>query len=382
MKKLLFIAFVLFCTIPVYAQPVLPPIVITEIMQNPDELRDTEGEWFEIYNAGSFHVNLSGWTIVDDKTDSHVISPFNPLFIAPGQVLVFCQNANETENGDFSCDYVYKSVILDNNADELVLRNVEGQEVDRVAYDGGPGFPSPLGASMFFKGHWTDDNNDGSLWEASFERLPNYENDDCPTCMDYGSPGQVDLSTLLPVELVSFGVTVDGDRAILKWETATELNNAGFQIEYRQADGTFSAAGWVNGAGTTNDARSYTFSVDRLAHGAHVFRLKQVDFDGAYAYSDEVAATIQVEVSYVKKPYPNPFNPETSIVFGVARDQQVLVEVVDMLGRRVKLAFEGWATANEPHQLRISGAGLPSGRYMIRVAGESFQETHSIYLVK
>ena len=49
-------------------------IVITEIMQNPNFLFDTEGEWFEVFNAGATPVDLNGWTISDNGTDSHVIA--------------------------------------------------------------------------------------------------------------------------------------------------------------------------------------------------------------------------------------------------------------------------------------------------------------------
>jgi hypothetical protein len=92
--------------------------------------------------------------------------------------------------------------------------------------------------------------------------------------------------------------------------------------------------------------------------------------------------TVDVEGYFVERPYPNPFNPETTVAFGVDRDQRVTVELVDLLGRRVHQAFDGQATAHRSYRVRLSGDGLPSGRYLVHIRGESFRETHAVYLVK
>ncbi len=362
-----------------------PHIIITEIMHNPnvlseDVLRDTEGEWFELYNASEVAIDLSGWTIKDAGVDSIMISPDSSFFIPSHQAVVLCQNSDQSKNGDFPCDYVYLKMLLDNNGDEIILFDAAGSEIDRVEYDGGSEFPSQVGASIYFTGMWRDDNNDGSLWAISTERAPNFQNDDCMMCVDFGSPGMVS-GTFLPVELASFSATGDGADVSLNWETASELNNAGFEVE-QLVDGHFATIGWVAGAGTTDASQRYHFEVQNTQPGLNIFRLKQVDFDGTLSYSERVHVMVAIEQNFVDAPYPNPFNPETTISFGIARAQQVRVEVVDMLGRRVATAFDGPAQANTRYDVRISGAHLPSGRYLVHVIGESFSKAHSIYLVK
>ena len=156
-------------------------IVITEIMQNPDAVSDTDGEWFEIYNASSHEIDLNGWIIKDQDSDSHTIS--QSVVIQPGEYLVLGRNANSASNGGVDVAYQYSSFYLANSADEIWLLLPDGSTViDRVEYDGGPNWPDPTGASMYFDGQWADDNNDPQFWKVS--QLPW-----SGSAGDLGSPG-------------------------------------------------------------------------------------------------------------------------------------------------------------------------------------------------
>jgi len=146
----------------------LPEIIITELMQNPSAVSDSNGEYFEIYNNGSDVVNLDGWVISDNGSDSHTIDNSGSLEIEPGGYLVLGNNDDVTSNGGIIVNYSYgSSWFLSNGGDEIVLTDASANEIDRVEYDGGSIFPDPNGASMSL----TDvslDNNDGSNWvEAS-----------------------------------------------------------------------------------------------------------------------------------------------------------------------------------------------------------------------
>ena len=143
-----------------------PIIVINEIMQNPGAVADGEGEWFEIFNAEPTDVNIDGWTISDNDTDSHVITNGGPLIIPAGGYLVLGNNADFSTNGGVNIDYQYSGFILANGADEVVLTMVGNVEIDRVEYDDGSTFPDPNGASMALIDPVLD-NNIGSNWEAS-----------------------------------------------------------------------------------------------------------------------------------------------------------------------------------------------------------------------
>ena len=90
----------------------------------------------------------------------------------------------------------------------------------------------------------------------------------------------------LPVELVSFNAQADGTTINVSWTTASETNNAGFEVEHRRGDGFgFQKVAFVDGLGTTNVANSYSLRLSSLGYGNHTFRLKQMDLDGTFSYS-------------------------------------------------------------------------------------------------
>jgi predicted extracellular nuclease len=166
-------------------------IVIHEIMQNPDAVSDSKGEWFELYNASDAIVDLNGWTVRDDGSDSFVITA--TLEIPVGGYVVLGPNDNTATNGGVIIDFVYKDFFLSNGADELILVDDLGNEIDRVEWDGGPDFPDPRGASMSLRDPSLD-NNIGSNWCTS--TLPYGDGDRgspgatnyCETCGDTSSP--------------------------------------------------------------------------------------------------------------------------------------------------------------------------------------------------
>ena len=186
----------------------------------------------------------------------------------------------------------------------------------------------------------------------------------------------------LPVELTSFDALLSGDVAHLNWETASELNNAGFEVQ-QKLNGSFQAIAFVSGNGTTDEAQSYSYATGSLSAGVHTFRLKQVDFDGAFAYSDEVSVEIALEAAAeLSKPYPDPFNPQTQFTLTIARQQDVTIQVYDMLGRQVQTLYQGTLAPSEAHQFTFQASDLPSGRYFIRAAGEFFNSTQTVTLLK
>ncbi len=153
-------------------------VVVNEILQNPLAVSDDFGEWFEVYNPNTFPVNLRNWWLEDDETDSHLISPDVDLICAPGGYLVLAMNGNPLQNGGVTPDYIFNGITLTNGADEIVLR-AGLTMVDRVAYDGGPTFPDPNGASMELKSPELD-NALASSW------LPAYSSFGAG---DLGTPG-------------------------------------------------------------------------------------------------------------------------------------------------------------------------------------------------
>lgn len=199
----------------------------------------------------------------------------------------------------------------------------------------------------------------------------------------------VGTRAFLPVELTAFDVQADGDVAVLRWATATETNNSGFEVEHQRGDGTDAPdAGWqtlgfVEGAGTTTEAHAYRFVTAPLEPGLHRFRLRQVDFDGSFEYSPEVEVRVAVQGAFRVGPaYPNPFERDAYIRLAVQRAQHVRVEVFDATGRSVAVLLDEHVPAQQVRTVEVEGNGLPSGLYYVRTAGETFATTQPVVRVR
>ena len=188
--------------------------------------------------------------------------------------------------------------------------------------------------------------------------------------------------TPLPVELTNFQASTDGSTATLTWQTATETNNAGFDIEHLLGE-TWHRLGFVAGYGTTRETQTYTFQTAPLEPGRHSFRLKQIDYDGTFAYSKTLSVTIEVPGTHIlTSAYPNPFNPSTQLSLSVAHDQHVRIEVFDALGRSVHLLHDGMLTGTVQHVFRFDADGLPGGLYIIRATGDTFMDHSNVMYLK
>ena len=194
---------------------------------------------------------------------------------------------------------------------------------------------------------------------------------------------KIDLTGgVVPVELVSFTGAANGTDVTLNWETASETNNAGFEVQMQNGEG-WDVLGFVEGHGTTTEAQTYAYTAGDMGVGTHAFRLKQIDFDGAFEYSGEVEVTIETPGTHlISNAYPNPFNPQSQFTLAVAQEQHVTAELYNTLGQRVAILFEGTVEANQSQLVTIDGAGLPSGMYIVRVNGERFADALSVTLLK
>ena len=194
----------------------------------------------------------------------------------------------------------------------------------------------------------------------------------------------VETTTPLPVELTAFSAVADGGHVDLSWQTASEVNNAGFHVEGRRpGETTYEPLAFLEGSGTTPKATTYRYRTSELAPGRYRFRLKQVDHDGLASYSAEIEAAVELAERFVLEPaYPNPFNPQATVRFALRESEEVRVALYDLLGRRVALLFEGRPVAGEMQAVMIDGAGLPSGTYVVRLTGHSFSQTQAVTLMK
>lgn len=123
-------------------------LLIVEVMANPNNVPDRQGEWFEVYNPGSTEFNLDGVVISSTVDgDSHQIQSSTPLVLAPGASMVLGLNSNTSTNGGVTVGYVYSGMLMSNETDDLVL-SADGVVLDSLAWDDGATMPDPDGASM------------------------------------------------------------------------------------------------------------------------------------------------------------------------------------------------------------------------------------------
>jgi len=194
-------------------------------------------------------------------------------------------------------------------------------------------------------------------------------------------------SGVVPVELVSFAVNAVNNSVDLSWATATETNNYGFEIERKAVDGDYTKVAFINGNGTSTASHSYSFRDEGLAIGKYTYRLKQLDFDGRYAYSQAIEVDVVTPAEYsLGQNYPNPFNPATTISFALKTNAKVTLRLFDALGKEVKTLVDG-NMAGGQHRFDVTTEGLSSGVYIYTleasgIDGSKFSATKKMMLMK
>ena len=140
--------------------------------------------------------------------------------------------------------------------------------------------------------------------------------------------------------------------------------------------------GFVKGSGNSNSPKEYSFVDNNSLSGKVDYRLKQIDNDGAYEYSDVVSVTIKMPTEFsLEQNYPNPFNPDTSIKYSVAEDSFVTIKVYNTLGEEVATLVNGEESAGN-YKLDFNASRLPSGIYIYRMRTNNFTSSKKMLLLK
>lgn len=192
----------------------------------------------------------------------------------------------------------------------------------------------------------------------------------------------VDWYSALPVELTTFDGSILGEKICLKWETETETNNYGFEIERASEPNEWNKIGFKEGNGESNSPKSYSFIDSKPAEGKISYRLKQIDFDGKATYSKEIEINYEPVREYaLAQNYPNPFNPTTKISFSLAEKGFVSIKIFNSLGEEVKSLVEKEMNAGR-HEVILNASDLASGTYICRMSSKKFSKTVKMLLVK
>ncbi len=188
---------------------------------------------------------------------------------------------------------------------------------------------------------------------------------------------------IIPVELSSFTAIQDKENVTLNWVTQTELNNLGFEIERKNSTNDFINIGFVEGNGTSTISNFYTF-VDKPEQSDKLFyRLKQIDFDGTYSYSQIIEIDFNstpIEFALFQN-YPNPFNPMTTIKYSVPKTVLVKMNIYDILGREIIVLINEVKTPGN-YEVDFNASNLSSGVYFYRIQAGDFLSTKKMLLVK
>ncbi len=185
-----------------------------------------------------------------------------------------------------------------------------------------------------------------------------------------------------PAELSGFTSYVNENKVILKWMTLNEINNSGFYIERKIINGQWINAGFVNGGGTTNDMKYYTFT-ERVSTGNYNYRLKQVDYNGNYEYF-YLADEVQVGAPYrfeLSQNFPNPFNPSTKINYSMPDAGRIKLKVFDISGKEVSALINGIQSAGF-YEISFDASDLPGGVYFYSMSSAGFTDTKRMVLIK
>ncbi len=188
---------------------------------------------------------------------------------------------------------------------------------------------------------------------------------------------------LLPVELSSFTAALQNKAVVLNWATATEINNYGFEVERSFDKTNWNKVAFKNGYGNSNSVKDYTFTdKDITKNGMYYYRLKQIDNNGDFEYSNIVEVNVNIPVKFeVAQNYPNPFNPVTNISFNLPEASNVTLYIFNAIGQQVKAINAGYKEAGK-HTLEFDGSNLNSGVYFYKVEAGNNSMIRKMALIK
>lgn len=181
----------------------------------------------------------------------------------------------------------------------------------------------------------------------------------------------VDCATL-PVSLLGLSATPKDNSVVLKWSTASEINNKGFEVQRKTETGDWVAIGFVQGSGSSQSTHYYDYTDNNLQPNRYYYRLKQVDIDGRFEYSPVVSAVIgSAEKFSLEQNYPNPFRSETVIRFTLPGKTNVKLSLYDIQGRLVRTLVNG-SRDKGTHAVTVNSTTLTSGLYYYKLESENF----------
>ncbi len=186
----------------------------------------------------------------------------------------------------------------------------------------------------------------------------------------------VDPTSFLPVELLSFKGSAEAKSNQLLWSTATEQNNSHFELERSQDGERFEFIGEIEGHGTSNSQRNYEFYDENPIETAY-YRLKQMDFDGKYEYSDVISIKRgRDKALIIGNIFPSPTKGQAKFNISVAEATQASISIIDVTGKQ--LSSQTIQLEVGEQQQTIDLMGMPNGIYSVMIIAENFREVKRV----
>jgi len=270
----------------------------------------------------------------------------------------------------------YKSLIVYTNNQASYISNISNYVFNFLYYDYSFLRNAQLGDSI---AHVAAGSTSGTTYLSTYWA---YSGANIITLMKNASKATADLiytawvdagsPQTLPVELVSFTGNQSGNTIDLKWNTATELNNLGFDVERSSDILNWNTITFVPGNGNSNSTKEYSYLDNSItANGNYYYRLKQKDISGGYKYSDMIELAYTSPESFnLEQNYPNPFNPSTKIKYSLPFESSIKVTIYNSLGELVKTLLNNVESAGS-HEITFNASGLSSGIYICTLQANS-----------
>lgn len=193
----------------------------------------------------------------------------------------------------------------------------------------------------------------------------------------------VTYNSVLPVELVFLNAAVNDKNVTLNWQTATEINNYGFDIEKKFGISPWNKIGFIHGNGNSNSPKNYSYTDQDISlSGQYYYRLKQIDSDGTFEYSSTIEIDVSSPAKYkLKQNFPNPFNPTTTISFSVAKKSNIRLIVYNQIGQIVDEILNSVMEAGN-YNFTWTAENLSSGIYYYEIQSKDFRSVKKMTLIK
>jgi len=196
---------------------------------------------------------------------------------------------------------------------------------------------------------------------------------------------------IIPVEMLSFSAKATSDNVLLSWATASEMNNQMFEVQRANGNNSennldWKTIGYVEGKGTTTERSDYSFNDGSPIIGISYYRLKQIDFDGAFRILNaEMVDFNPVKEFTLEQNYPNPFNPSTTINYSIPTAAKVSLKVYNLLGSEVAVLVDEF---KEPGNYSVEFSteklrnNVGSGVYIYTLKAGAFTQTRKMVVLK